>query len=429
MLVDIGHAPADPAAAAGGATAEAAPPAPAPVTRPNTDQPVTPHPQRRPAPQPEPAPVSVAVTDVQRRQWQELRQRSIAARRAGDQDASRAVAAERQALARQLGPERVEVLRQETRAALRRQVRGHQPASRAAAAGGAVAGPVHARFADSDLARAICHAQQRQADHQAAADRARQQLAQREPAVTAGRGPRVAWLYAELHRLRVNAELQGTIEALERRWQDSMTQIGEAAEQAADKQSEAERTRWWQPGRRERLQAEATAHQARVERAQTEAADLARHAADLQQQLGGPQVWRQARLQAERAEASYARDRERAHEDDQHDLTLLRDRAASHETAAFDAGTRGDELLAEQTCGPACLTANAASNTSSVPRRPTAARTGRPRTGCPCRSRLPPALHPPRYRPGRPQSRPLIKQRRRYGIGLHRSRGGSPARY
>lgn len=148
--------------------------------------------------------------------------------------------------------------------------------------------------------------------------------------------------------MRVNAERQGTVEEIERRWQAARTQAGDAAERATHKEFDAERTRWWQSGRRERLQAEATADKALSQRAGAQADELARHAAELQRQLGGPTVGRQAREHLERAEASYERDRHRAVQADQNDLARLGDRVTSQATAAIDAGTHRDELLAEQ---------------------------------------------------------------------------------
>ncbi|MGH3759874.1 MAG: hypothetical protein ACRDTB_19200 [Actinophytocola sp.] len=206
----------------------------------------------------------------------------------------------------------------------------------------------HGRLTETELTSSIRHAEQQQAAHREAAERTRERLAEREPAVEAGRGPRVTKLDTELHRLRVNAERQGTVEAIQRRWQAARTQAGDAAERAAHKEFDAERTRWWQTGRREQLQAEAAADQAASQRAADQADELARHAAELQRQLGGPTVWRHAQQHLERAEASNAQDRHRAHQADQSELAQLRDRVTSQDTAALDAGTRRDELLAEQ---------------------------------------------------------------------------------
>lgn len=288
------------------------------------------------------------VTDEQRQQWRELRQRSGAARRAGDHHAHRAIQAQRQALAARLGPERVEMLERESREALRRRVQDTSRRLERQRLAAQWQNRLHSRLTDTELAHAIRHAERQQTEHLAAAERARQQLAEREPAVEASRGPRVTRLDAELHRLRVNAERQGTVEEIERRWHALTRQAGDAAERATHKEFDAERTRWWQPGRREQLLAEAAADKAQSGQLQAQADELARPAAELQRQLGGPGVWRQAREHAERAEASYQQDRHRAHEADQRELDRLRDRADSHDTAAVDASTRRDELLAEQ---------------------------------------------------------------------------------
>jgi conjugative relaxase-like TrwC/TraI family protein len=350
VLVDLGQAPADPAGAGAvsgtGTTADTAPPAPvpAPVRTQFGD-----HPDRsQTRSRPEPEPIPVAVTDEQRQQWRDLVRRSVAARAADDQDTYQAVQAERRDLMAQLGPERVEQLRRESRQALRQRVQDtNQQLERQRLVAQWQNRP-HSRLTDTELTRAIRHAEQKHAEHQTAADRARHQFAEREPAVAAGHGPRVAELDAELHRLRVNAERQGTLDEIQRRWQLARTQAGDAAERAARKEIEAEHTRWWQPGRREQLQAEATADRALQQRAHAEATELARYAAELQHELGGPGTWRQARQQLERAETSYELDRQRAHDADERELSRMRDRIAGHDTAARDAGSRHDELLAEQ---------------------------------------------------------------------------------
>jgi hypothetical protein len=251
-----------------------------------------------------------------------------------------------------LGPERVEVLRgeshQRAKQGLERQaeqVRDRLKRLRLTAQWQA---RPHSRLTDAELARAIRDAERRQADHHDAADRARRQLAEQEPAVAAGHGPRVSQLDAELHRLRVNAERQATVEEIERRWHQLKTKAGDAAERAARKEFDADRTRRWQPGRRDQLLAEAAADKAHAQQRNAQAAELARHAAELQRQLGGPDGWRLAREQAERAEASYPHDRERAMQRDRDDLARLRDRIATQETAATDARQRRDQLLAEQ---------------------------------------------------------------------------------
>jgi hypothetical protein len=300
--------------------------------------------------------VPVTVTDEQRQQWRDLIRRSVAARVADDRDAYRALQAQRRDLMAQLGPERVEVLRAESHQKAmqnleqrrERQIQEQRERLERLRLEAQWQNRPHSRFTDTQVTRAIQHAERQQVEHQSAADRARQQLADREPAVAAGHGPRVTQPDTELHQLRVNAERQGTLEEIERRWQHARTQAVDAAERAARKEFEAERTRWWQPGRREQLQAEAAADRALQQRAHAEVAELARYAAELQHELGGPGTWRQARQQLERAEATYTQDRKRAHESDHRELTRLRERVVGHDTAALDASTRRDELLTEQ---------------------------------------------------------------------------------
>ena len=165
--------------------------------------------------------------------------------------------------------------------------------------------------------------------------------------MAAGHGPRVTQLREQLDQFRVNAERQGTIEQLERHWHALNAQVGDAAERAAVKEFDAERTRWWQTGRQQQLQAEAAADRAFVDHTAVKAKELAEHAAELQRQLGGPGQWQLARERAERAERTYNHGREHAHEADQAELAHLRHRAAGHDTAALDARTRHTELLAE----------------------------------------------------------------------------------
>lgn len=373
VLVDLGQAPADPTstgAVSGTDTTQPAPqaavPVPQPVDPPDRDQPADrpgrsqPPPLSPPAPEPLPERVPVTVTDEQRQRWQDMVRRSVAARVAHDRDAYRALQAQRRDLIAQLGPERVEVLRAESHERAmqhlqrrrdqhqERQVQEQRKRLERLRLTAQWQNRRHSRLTDTELTRAIRHAQRQRAEHQAAADHARQQLGEREPAVAAGQGPRVTRLDAELNRLRVNAERQGTIEEIERRWRDLVTQAGTAAEHATHKQTDADRTRWWQPARREQLHAEAAAEKAASQRAAAQADELARHAAELQRQLGGPGTWRHAQQQFERAEANYSQDRQHALVADQNDLDQLRDRAASHDTAARDAGTRRDKLLAEQ---------------------------------------------------------------------------------
>ncbi|TDV45342.1 MobF family relaxase [Actinophytocola oryzae] len=362
VLVDLAQAPADPTGtgtvSGTGTTAETVAPVPSapvpePVRPPDFTEPAPTAQPDRSQPRSRPGREPVTVTDEQRQQWQDLVRRSVAARVADDRDTYRALQAQRRDLTAQLGPERVEVLRAESHQKAmqtleQRRERQIQERLERLRLEAQWQNRPHSRLTDTQLTHAIRDTERRQAREVAAAEQARRQLSEREQAVAAGRGPRVTQLDSELHRLRVNAERQGTLEEIERRWQHARTQAADAAERAARKEIDAERTRWWQPGRREQLQAEAAADRALQERAHAEVAELARYAAELQQQLGGPGAWRQARPQLERAEATYVQDRQRAHDTDQHELTRLGERIASYDTAALDAGTRREELLTER---------------------------------------------------------------------------------
>jgi hypothetical protein len=250
------------------------------------------------------------------------------------------VADERRALAEQLGPERVAALRQETHDHARQRLARLRDTA-------AWQNRVHSRLSDTELGRAIRHAERQRAEHLAAADRARTRYAEQEPAVAAGRGPRVTELGEQLDRHRSNAEHQTTVEQIEHRWHAAVTQAGDAAARAAISEFDAERTRWWQTGRHQQLQAQAAADRALADQATAKADELAKHAAQLKHQLGGPGHWQLARERAHRAEHTYDRARDIAHKADQAELTRLRDRAAGHDTAAADARTRHTELLAE----------------------------------------------------------------------------------
>jgi hypothetical protein len=206
----------------------------------------------------------------------------------------------------------------------------------------------HGRLTDKQLSTAVGEAEQRQAKERAAAEQARREVAEREPAVAAGRGPEVARLDAERDRLRQRAQVQSRAEDIQRRWQAVVNRAGDAAERQAHAEIDAERTRRWQYGKRDRLTAEAAAHRAEVQRAQDEAKELARQAAELQQELGGPKVWRLAAEQAERAEARYPQDRREAQREDETALTRAQERVARLDCAAAEAGTHRDELIAEQ---------------------------------------------------------------------------------
>ncbi|MFL6140422.1 MAG: MobF family relaxase [Labedaea sp.] len=334
VLVDLGHAPADPT----GTTASANPARPG--QRPHH------------APQPQPQPhrqrdqererERVGFTEEQRQRWRELRERAVAALAAGDQDAYRSVQAERRALREEVDPGRAtrrprSEVGNEAREAERLRLRAQWEAR------------PHARLSNNQLAQAIGEAEQSQARAVAAAEQARHELTKREPAVTAGHGPRVLLLDTELDRVRHRAALQDQTEQTVHRWRAARDLTERAGRRAVDSKIAAEESRWWQPGRRDRLRAEAAAERAVADRAHTEAVELDRLIGGLQEQLGG-RGWDRAReqAQAQRAEAAYPQDRDRAQRADEAELGGVRDRISSQQSIALDAGSRRDELLAEQ---------------------------------------------------------------------------------
>lgn len=347
-LVDLGQTPADPADRAG-KSAEPAEPAPSPApARPGVRRPEwAPVPEREQPRAPDREPVRAGLTDEQHSRWRLLSLREQAARLAGDQDAVRAIEADKRAV---LGLPDLQQARQDrdaARAARATERDRDRERDRERLRAQWQTRP-HGRLSDQQLTRAISDAGQRQTRQRAAADTARRQIAEREPAVAAGRGPRVARLDAERDRLRQRAEVQRRAEDIERRWHAVVERAGDAAERQAHAQFDAERTRRWQSGKRERLTAEAAEHRAEVHRAQQEAKELARQAAELQQELGGPTVWRLAREQAERAEATYPEDHREAQRQDETDLTRAQQHIARLDRAAAEAGTHADELTAEQ---------------------------------------------------------------------------------
>ncbi len=363
VLVDLGQTPADPATIADpsstspgtGTGTGTTPPVPVPEpAQPDQTQRLTPERGRDqspeptstppPDPQPERQPAPVSVTDEQRKAWRDLARRAVAARRAGDQDTAQSIRDERRVFAEQLGPDRVAALQQETHDHTQQQLQRLARLRDTAR----WQNRIHSRLTDTELGRAIRHAERQHADHRAAADRARTQYTEREPAVAAGRGPRVTELREQLDRLRGNAERQAVIEQLERHWHTAVTEAGDATARAATAEFDAERTRWWQTGRQQQLQAQAAADRTHAEQTRAKADELAHRAAELQHQLGGPGHWQLARERADRAERTYDRGRDIAHTADQADLAQLRDRAAGHDTAATDARTRHTELRAEQ---------------------------------------------------------------------------------
>jgi conjugative relaxase-like TrwC/TraI family protein len=322
VLVDFGQAPA------------------------GTAEPTGPTPQaseREPVRDAEPA----RAAQRSRREVQSLRER--AARLTADPEALRAIESVRAVLG-QLDPQPTRQAPQPSRAARvpereqeeldRRQDRERRRAEWQARP--------HGRLTAGQLTTAISQAEQRHTRQRATADAARRQVAEREPVVAAGQGPRVTGLEAEREQLRYRAQVQRQAEDIERRWQAVVERAADAAERQAHAELDAQRTRWWQTGQRERLMAQAAEHRAQENRAQEEALALARQAAELQQQLGGPRVWRLASEQAERAEARYPEDRIEAQRQDKADLTRAQQRVNQLDRARAEAGAQRDELAAEQ---------------------------------------------------------------------------------
>jgi hypothetical protein len=290
------------------------------------------------------------MTDEQHSRWRLLSVREQAARLAGNQDALRAIEAEKRAVLGLPDPEQARQKRAAVRAARAAERDLDRDRDRSRLRAEWEARP-HGRLSDSQLAKAIGDAEHRQTRERAAAERARREIGEREPAMAAGRGPHVARLDAERDRLRQRAEVQRRAEDIERRWRTVTERAADAAERVALAEFDAERTRRWQSGKRERLTAEAATHRAELQRAQDEAKELARQAAELQQDLGGPTVWRSAREQAEQAEqadATYPEDRREAQREDEADLTRAQERVARLDRVAAEAGTLRDELTAEQ---------------------------------------------------------------------------------
>lgn len=347
VLVDLGQTPADPT----GTTPTPTPAVPEPAPAPAPARPRVPRPAWAPAPTPQPAPerepARTGMTDEQHSRWRLLSVREQAARLAGNQDALRAIEAEKRAVLGLPDPEQARQQRAAARAARAAERDLDRERDRARLRAEWEARP-HGRLTDSHLAKAISDAEQRQHRERAAADTARREVGEREPAVAAGRGPRLARLDAERDRLRQRAEVQRRAEGIERRWRAVTERAGDAAERQAHAEFDAERTRRWQSGKRERLTAEAATHRAEVQRAQDESKELARQAAELQQELGGPTVWRLAREQAERADARYPEDRREAQRADEADLSRAQERVAGLDRTVAEVGSRRDELIAEQ---------------------------------------------------------------------------------
>jgi len=288
----------------------------------------------------EPPPVD--VTDAQRHRWQQLADQVTQARRSGDPNTLRAAETARRAYAAELGPARVEVLRQE---------RLDQLDARRAAVD---TGPgwrdrPHGALSDTDLAHAILAAERTRAEQLAAVEHARATLAEIEPAVAEGRGPAVTQLDTNLAELRRLLELHTQADDVERRWQSALTQANMLAAQARTKHLEAAQTRWYRPGLRDRRLAEAAELTARSDAARAAAEDLGRQRAELEEQTGGH--WSghtaRARNQVQRVEATYGPDLDAARHRDQTRLAELRRQINTYTRDADITGKHRDALTAE----------------------------------------------------------------------------------
>jgi hypothetical protein len=270
------------------------------------------------------------------RRWEQLTERMLQARLDGDPDAQQAAEAQRRAYAEELGPERVNSLREEIWDREPRQGWRERP---------------HGTVPDTDLEHTIARAERERAEHLAAVEKARTQLAETAPVVAEGRGPAVTRLDTTLAELRDLLELRTHADEVDRRWESTDTQARMVAAHARSKEIEGHGTRWYRPGLRDQRLAEATELQALAERAQAAAEDLGRQRDELHNQLPGGQHWhgstQRTREQVQRAEAAYGYDLEAARRRDQAQLDELRHRISTRAGAADTTGQRRDAAIAE----------------------------------------------------------------------------------
>jgi hypothetical protein len=273
---------------------------------------------------------------AQRERWEQLTERVLQARLDADPDAQQAAEAQRRAYAEELGPERVNSLREEIWDREPRQGWRERP---------------HGTVPDTDLEQTIARAQRERAEHLTAVEQARAQLTETEPAVAEGRGPAVTRLDTTLAELRDLLELRIHADEVDRRWESTDTQARMVAAHARSTEIEAHRTQWYRPGLRDQRLAEATELQALAERAQAAAEQLGRQRDELHNQLPGGQHWhgstQRTREQVERAEAAYGYDLEAARRHDQAQLDELRHRISTRTGAADTTGQRRDTAIAE----------------------------------------------------------------------------------
>jgi conjugative relaxase-like TrwC/TraI family protein len=296
---------------------------------------------------PEPAPVT--VTDAQRQRWDQVLEQATQGCRSGDSDAQRAAEEQQRDYAAELGPARVEVLRQEVwdRIEARQVERDARQVERDTRQRWWER--PHSKLTDAALEQTILQAERKRAEQLAAVERARTQLGDTEPAVAEGRGPAVTQLDAGLVELRRMLELRTRADDVELRWQSTRTQASMATAQARSKEMEAARAPWYRPGLRDRRLAQAAELQALAERAHATAADLERQRTELHEQTG--EHWHgyteRTRSQVADAEANYGPDLEAARSRDRARLAELRDQISRGTRRADTTGTRRDELTAE----------------------------------------------------------------------------------
>jgi hypothetical protein len=343
VLVDLGQAPADPTPAERTEHTEHAAREQrelgAHQSAGNDREPtVTPGSEERPATGQgtEREPV-IEVTDAQRQRWAQLNAQSTRARITGDPDTQQAADDEQRAYVEELGPQRVEVLRQEVRDRLDREAqRGwwERP---------------HGTLPDAQLAQAVLAAERKRAEHLAAVAQARAQLAEIEPAVVEGRGPAVTQLDTTLAELRRMLELRTRADEVDRRWESTDTQARMVASHARSKEIEAHRAPWYRPGLRDRRLSEAAELQSLSERAQAVADDLERQRAELREHIG--EHWRgyteRTCANVERAEATYGPNLEAARRRDQTRIDELRHQINTRTSSANTTTEQRDALTVE----------------------------------------------------------------------------------
>jgi conjugative relaxase-like TrwC/TraI family protein len=301
-----------------------------------------------------------ALDDEQRRGWRDLNLRIALA---PDVDARDAVLAERTAFLERLGPERAQALRQEAqdarekaqaRAAAREEEYGE--AWRARPLGG---------LTDTQLVEALAQAAADRAEHLATAERAQAQLAELEPDVAAGRGPRVVALDERIAELRRQLDLHTRADEAAKARAAARGDAEQLARQARRTETEAERVPWYRPGRRDQILRDASDLHTQGRQAQARAAEHARALRELLPQLGDerPNPFL-ARAALQRAEAGYAADRARAEQNDRADVDGLRRRITTNRAAAADLDIHRDDLVTEQRVREAMPPAQRSAETS-----------------------------------------------------------------